>query len=226
MLCMDMSQNDRDGVDEDDDDAADETPASRGETPGCSQDSGPAGAAASAAKPARKRGAAIAALPAEVPLVLTPNAAREGRNTLLVELDARAGSLARDTGAIGRASFPRGSSGFVLDLRGQEYVASVRRSNTFMIVSVGAAEAKIECLLSEYVDLDHTRDALATLGDGAVLHGELDEGYRHFHGDVDVNRRQRAGKDGDDAEPADGEPKKKPAKAAKEVPKKKARKKK
>ena len=74
-------------------------------------------AAAPAAAPAAKPKKAPAAkkdppvLRRELPLTLGPSAGKEGKSTLLLELDTRAGGFGVDMGAIGRASFPRVAGG-------------------------------------------------------------------------------------------------------------------
>ena len=137
-----------------------------------------------------------------LPLVLTAGAGKDGKGTLLVEMGERAGGFGVDTGAIGRASFPKvdGKRQFRLDLRGQEYAATIRPCPTMLVLNVSGGEAKVETVLSEYVTLKHTRDAR---GDDAITEGHFDEGWTTYAGDVDVNaksrkrdRSQRAG-DGD-----------------------------
>lgn len=165
-----------------------------------------------AAAPSRKKASGKDAGPAPtgpVPLTLAPNCGKEGKATLLVELDSRAGGFGNDTGAIGRASFPRvdGRRAFRLDLRGQEYDARLRPCATMLVVNVSnAAEAKVECVLSEYATLSHARDAM---GDDAIVStGALDD-ERHAN-DADVNAKARKRKGDDD----DGAKKKKKKSAA------------
>ena len=64
----------------------------------------------------------------DMPVVLTAGAGRDGKRTLMVELDSKAGGFGVDTGAIGRASFPRvdGKRKFRLD---SEARSTTRRSD-------------------------------------------------------------------------------------------------
>ena len=91
--------------------------------------------------PKRRAKGAAPAPTGPVPLVLAPTCGKEGKATLVVELDARAGGFGNDTGAIGRASFPRvgGRRKFRLDLRGQEYDAQIRPCPTMLVVNVASA---------------------------------------------------------------------------------------
>ena len=141
-----------------------------------------------------------------MPLVLTAGAGRDGKRTLMVELDSKAGGFGVDTGAIGRASFPRvdGKRKFRLDLRGQEYDATIRPCATMMVLNVAGAEARVETVISEYATIKHTHDATTA----------YDQDFGKYAGDANVNARRRRGdSDGSDSDaaPAKKKPKKKPA---------------
>ena len=142
----------------------------------------------------------------DMPLVLTAGAGRDGKRTLMVELDSKAGGFGVDTGAIGRASFPRvdGKRKFRLDLRGQEYDATIRPCATMMVLNVAGAEARVETVISEYATIKHTHDATTA----------YDQDFGTYHGDANVNARRRRGdSDGSDSDaaPQKKKPKKKPA---------------
>ena len=142
----------------------------------------------------------------DMPLVLTAGAGRDGKRTLMVELDSKAGGFGVDTGAIGRASFPRvdGKRKFRLDLRGQEYDATIRPCATMMVLNVAGAEARVETVISEYATIKHTHDATTA----------YDQDFGKYAGDANVNARRRRGdSDGSDSDaaPAKKKPKKKPA---------------
>ena len=159
-----------------------------------------------------------------LPLSFGSGAAREGKATLLVELDGRAGGFGVDTGAIGRASFPKvdGKRAFRLDLRGQEYAATIRPCPTMLVLNVAGGEAKVESIVSEYVTLKHTRDATR---DDAIIDGDYDAGYGTYAGDVDVNRkgRKRSPRPGDGSDSDSGsDVVEVPKKKRKPAPKKKA----
>ena len=142
----------------------------------------------------------------DMPLVLTAGAGRDGKRTLMVELDSKAGGFGVDTGAIGRASFPRvdGKRKFRLDLRGQEYDATIRPCATMMVLNVAGAEARVETVISEYATIKHTHDATTA----------YDQDFGKYAGDANVNARRRRGdSDGSDSDaaPSKKKPKKKPA---------------
>ena len=144
----------------------------------------------------------------DMPVVLTAGAGRDGKRTLMVELDSKAGGFGVDTGAIGRASFPRvdGKRKFRLDLRGQEYDATIRPCATMMVLNVAGADARVETVISEYATIKHTHDARTAAG------GDYDFGT--YAGDANVNARRRRGdSDGSDSDaaPQKKKPKKKPA---------------
>ncbi len=142
----------------------------------------------------------------DMPLVLTAGAGRDGKRTLMVELDSKAGGFGVDTGAIGRASFPRvdGKRKFRLDLRGQEYDATIRPCATMMVLNVAGAEARVETVISEYATIKHTHDATTA----------YDQDFGTYAGDANVTARRRRGdSDGSDSDaaPSKKKPKKKPA---------------
>ena len=142
----------------------------------------------------------------DMPLVLTAGAGRDGKRTLMVELDSKAGGFGVDTGAIGRASFPRvdGKRKFRLDLRGQEYDATIRPCATMLVLNVAGAEARVETVISEYATIKHTHDATTA----------YDQDFGTYAGDANVNARRRRGdSDGSDSDaaPQKKKAKKKPA---------------
>ena len=142
----------------------------------------------------------------DMPVVLTAGAGRDGKRTLMVELDSKAGGFGVDTGAIGRASFPRvdGKRKFRLDLRGQEYDATIRPCATMLVLNVAGAEARVETVISEYATIKHTHDATTA----------YDQDFGTYAGDANVNARRRRGdSDGSDSDaaPAKKKAKKKPA---------------
>ena len=142
----------------------------------------------------------------DMPVVLTAGAGRDGKRTLMVELDSKAGGFGVDTGAIGRASFPRvdGKRKFRLDLRGQEYDATIRPCATMLVLNVAGAEARVETVISEYATIKHTHDATTA----------YDQDFGTYAGDANVNARRRRGdSDGSDSDaaPQKKKAKKKPA---------------
>lgn len=131
-----------------------------------------------------------------LPLVIGPNAGKEGKSTLLIEVDTSSGGYGGDTGAIGRLNFDGSGEIFTVDLRGREHDAKIVPCRAMLAVSVGHEEAKIESVSSEYVQLSNSRDALA--GMRQVVSGDYDDSYKFYEGDVDVNARSRNGQDDDD----------------------------
>jgi hypothetical protein len=158
----------------------------------------------------------------DMPLVMTAGAGRDGKRTLLVELDAKAGAFGVDTGAIGRASFPRvdGKRKFRLDLRGQEYDATIRPCATLLVLNVAGEEAKVETVLSEYATIKHTHDATGQAGGG-------DYDFGTYAGDANVNAKRRKGgtngasSDDNDAAPSKKKAKRKPVRKRKPAARKK-----
>ena len=125
----------------------------------------------------------------------------------MVELDSKAGGFGVDTGAIGRASFPRvdGKRKFRLDLRGQEYDATIRPCATMMVLNVAGAEARVETVISEYATIKHTHDATTA----------YDQDFGTYAGDINLNARRRRGdSDGSDSDAAPAKKKAKKKSAA------------
>lgn len=130
-------------------------------------------------KKAKKEGYA-----AELPVTLTASAGKEGKQAVLVAVDEGFGG---DTGAIGRLNFK--SSGFTLDLRGREHDAAIKPSRTLCVVAVTGDEAKLEVVVSEYVELSNSRDALAAFG--AVVEGEMDDDDRDVNAQRDEEEEKK-----------------------------------
>ena len=117
---------------------------------------------------------------AAVPVMLGSGAAKEGHNTLLVEVDAV--NLGNDTGAIGRLNIK--DEKLRLDIKGYEHDASIVPCRSLFVVSVNSEEAKIESVISEYAKISSTSDGLRHITN-AVREGHL--GDVHFN-DIDVNK--------------------------------------
>ena len=115
----------------------------------------------------------------EIPFVLAASAGKEGRSSLLLELATV--DLKHDTGAIGRANVKEDS--LRVDLKGLEHDAALLACPAILLVSIGAEEAKIEAVVSEYADISKTADGMRLM-----TGGQLDDSYRHFHNDIDVNK--------------------------------------
>lgn len=78
------------------------------------------------------------------------------RTKALVECDGDSIDLSGDIGAVGRVVISKTSLGedeMLLDLKGTMYKSTIVPSATFCIVSFGQTEAKIEAIMSDFVQL-------------------------------------------------------------------------
>lgn len=152
----------------------------------------------------------LESVPGRLPLVL-PDRLAAGK--ILVELepsDTGATDLSGDSGAIGRVLVsrrPGAPQQLQVDLKGVLYNAAVVPTPvTMAVVNVGATEAKIECLFTEFVqlraDTHFAANCHASTGVGALDEDEDD----HY-----------AMADGDDGEGPAGGKKTKPGSSAKAV---------
>ena len=131
-------------------------------------------AAESAASPgvAKKKGKVK--LASSMPLTL-PRTLKRGR-TMLVQIEDPHFDLSGDIGAIGRLTTIEGrrgslrNSGIVLDLKGHQFSGTIIPSASFLVVGFGGKEAKVESIVSDFVQCEH----LANLVDG--LSGSLVSG--------------------------------------------------
>ena len=131
-------------------------------------------AAESAASPgvAKKKGKVK--LASSMPLTL-PRTLKRGR-TMLVQIEDPHFDLSGDIGAIGRLTAIEGrrgslrNSGIVLDLKGHQFSGTIIPSASFLVVGFGGKEAKVESIVSDFVQCEH----LANLVDG--LSGSLVSG--------------------------------------------------
>lgn len=130
--------------------------------------------AESAASPGVSKKKSKAKLASSMPLTL-PRTLKRGR-TMLVQIEDPHFDLSGDIGAIGRLTAidgRRGSlrnSGIVLDLKGHQFSGTIIPSSSFLVVGFGGKEAKVESIVSDFVQCEH----LANLVDG--LSGSLVSG--------------------------------------------------
>ncbi|KMZ58805.1 hypothetical protein ZOSMA_73G00170 [Zostera marina] len=78
------------------------------------------------------------------------------RSKALIECEGDSIDLSGDVGAVGRVIISKNASGndeMLLDLKGTIYKSRIVPSTTFCIVSFGQTEAKIESIMTDYVQL-------------------------------------------------------------------------
>jgi hypothetical protein len=109
---------------------------------------------------------------------------------MLVQIEDPHLDLSGDIGAIGRLSeLPGGAGdGFVLDLKGHQYGGTIVPSSTFLVVGFGNKEAKIESVVSDFVQCEHLANLVEGLsgrlsgaGAGAFEDVDTPEGLRLAH---------------------------------------------
>lgn len=79
------------------------------------------------------------------------------RSKALIECDGDSIDLSGDVGAVGRivmSDGPSGSNEMLLDMKGTIYKSTIAPSRTFCIVSVGQSEAKIEAIMTDFIQLE------------------------------------------------------------------------
>mmetsp|Transcript_26687 Transcript_26687/g.77663 ORF Transcript_26687/g.77663 Transcript_26687/m.77663 type:complete len:269 (-) Transcript_26687:85-891(-) len=92
---------------------------------------------------------------------------------LLIHLHDHALDFQNDTGAIGRLSLK--ARRLTVDLKGQQYTATVMPSPTLMVVNMSSTEAKAEMMLDEVCTLGDATDVVKSLS-GNYLQGGADSG--------------------------------------------------
>jgi hypothetical protein len=100
---------------------------------------------------------------------MLPKAPKRSRATVLLQIEDPKLDLSGDSGAIGRLTM-LGRSGIVLDLKGHQYTGRVVPCTSFMVVSfsAGGKEAKVESLVSDFVQMEHLADIVGEDGDGGI----------------------------------------------------------
>ena len=81
-------------------------------------------------------------------------------------------------GAIGRLTVLP-NEGLILDLKGVQYAGSIIPCCTVMVVGMSGAEARVESMVSDFVQLEHLGNVLESL-DGALTSGVLDPSLLEF----------------------------------------------
>eukprot|EP00249_Psilotum_nudum_P018739 c26939_g1_i1 orf=525-1751(-) len=147
-------------------------------------------------------------VPSTLPLVVGD---KVHRSKVLLECEGDALDLSGDVGAVGRFSVSalyEKDVDVLLDLKGVIYKAKIVPSNTFFVVSIGQSEAKVEALMSDFVQLQPNVNIYET---ETMVEGTL-EGFS-FDSDDDgghvVAAMTTVEKDDDESEDGEAPPKKK-----------------
>ncbi|KAK9097745.1 hypothetical protein Syun_024790 [Stephania yunnanensis] len=88
-----------------------------------------------------------------LPLVMSEKVLR---SKVLVECEGDSIDLSGDLGAVGRvviSDAPSGNHEMLLDLKGTIYKTTIVPSRTFCVVSFGQAEAKVEAIMNDFIQL-------------------------------------------------------------------------
>ncbi|KAG0583640.1 hypothetical protein KC19_3G151200 [Ceratodon purpureus] len=75
------------------------------------------------------------------------------KTKVLLECEGDAVDLSGDMGAVGRFTVDRRDNDLLMDLKGIIYKTTIVPSNTFFVVNVGQTEAKVEAIMSDFVQL-------------------------------------------------------------------------
>ncbi|XP_024388665.1 uncharacterized protein [Physcomitrium patens] len=75
------------------------------------------------------------------------------KTKVLLECEGDALDLSGDMGAVGRFTVNRRDNELLLDLKGVIYKTTIVPSNTFFLVNVGQTDAKVESIMSDFVQL-------------------------------------------------------------------------
>ncbi|PKI35605.1 hypothetical protein CRG98_044059 [Punica granatum] len=93
-----------------------------------------------------------------LPLVLSE---KVQRTKALIECEGDSIDLSGDMGAVGRlviSDTPSGNHEMYLDLKGTIYKTTINPCRTFCVVSFGQSEAKIEAIMSDFIQLNPQSD--------------------------------------------------------------------
>ena len=83
-----------------------------------------------------------------------------------------------DVGAIGRLTVVP-NEGLILDLKGVQYSGTIIPCCTLMVVGMSGAEARVESVVSDFVQVEHLGNVLESLG-GALTSGVVDPSLLDF----------------------------------------------
>ncbi|KAG5617402.1 hypothetical protein H5410_017226 [Solanum commersonii] len=133
-----------------------------------------------------------------LPLVLPE---KVQRTKALVECEGDSVDLSGDVGAVGRIIVSDGPSGnheMLLDLKGTIYKTTILPSRTFCVVSFGPSEAKVEAIMSDFIQLKSQSNAYDA---ETMIEGTLD-GFT-FDSDEEAENLTRPASQGDQNENVD-----------------------
>ena len=127
--------------------------------------------------PDKVRGS-VAKLHSSLPLVLPRRSLQGGNSTVLVQLEDSKLELEGDVGAIGRLTVLP-NEGLILDLKGVQFAGTIVPSCSVMVVGFSGVEARVESVVSDFVQVEHLSNVLESLG-GAMTSGLLDPSLLEF----------------------------------------------
>ncbi|KAH0690043.1 hypothetical protein KY289_017401 [Solanum tuberosum] len=133
-----------------------------------------------------------------LPLVLPE---KVQRTKALVECEGDSVDLSGDVGAVGRIIVSDGPSGnheMLLDLKGTIYKTTILPSRTFCVVSFGPSEAKVEAIMSDFIQLKSQSNVYDA---ETMIEGTLD-GFT-FDSDEEAENLTRPASQGDQNENVD-----------------------
>ncbi|DBA02842.1 TPA: hypothetical protein N0F65_006632 [Lagenidium giganteum] len=106
-----------------------------------------------------------------MPLVMSTSLPKA--STLLVQLEDSKLDLSGDVGAIGRFH-SQDDGGVVLDIKGHQYIGEIVPCGTFMVVGIGATEAKVENMVTDFCQITQKLSVIESIS-GVVLAGKTGE---------------------------------------------------
>ncbi|OUZ99229.1 hypothetical protein BVC80_8967g37 [Macleaya cordata] len=120
------------------------------------------------------------------------------RSKVLVECEGDSIDMSGDVGSVGRlviADTPCGNSELLLDLKGTIYKTTIVPSRTFCIVNFGQAEAKIEAVMNDFIQLKPHSNVYEA---ETMIEGTL-EGFS-FESDEEADKIPKAKPQGEEGE--------------------------
>jgi hypothetical protein len=114
---------------------------------------------------------------------------------VLVQVEDPKFDLSGDVGAIGRlTTLP--NEGLVLDLKGMQYAGTIIPCCSLAVVGMTGGEARIESIVSDFVQLEPLSNVLESLG-GALTSGAVDPALLEFE-DVECGEEGLGGGSGEE----------------------------
>lgn len=118
------------------------------------------------------------------------------KSKVLLECEGDTVDLSGDMGAVGRFNVDRNQE-LSLDLKGIIYKTIIVPSNTFFVVNVGQTEAKVECIMSDFVQLqaDTNCNENETMVEGTLKDFGFDSDEEREHLAINGNGGDKAAAD-------------------------------